>query len=120
LYYAILSFCTISMHIMLGTCVSNLRGRGWVEHSQMHLALKKGTKKFHYMSKSWGILVISIFHETKIQLIDMKVQVYSKFRKIKVEKKWNFQSPWRMEHLTFPSVGASKNGGVVQPFFQKP
>jgi hypothetical protein len=26
---------------MLGTCVPNLRGRGWVEHAQMHLALKK-------------------------------------------------------------------------------
>jgi hypothetical protein len=28
LNYATLSFCSISMHIMLGTCVSNLRGRG--------------------------------------------------------------------------------------------
>ena len=43
------------MHIMLGTCVPNLRGRGWVEHTQMHLALKKGTKNFHYTSNSWGI-----------------------------------------------------------------
>jgi hypothetical protein len=25
--YAILGFCTIIMHIMLGTCVPNLRGR---------------------------------------------------------------------------------------------
>jgi hypothetical protein len=25
--YAILEFCTIVMHIMLGTCVPNLRGR---------------------------------------------------------------------------------------------
>jgi hypothetical protein len=25
--YAILRFCTIVMHIMLGTCVPNLRGR---------------------------------------------------------------------------------------------
>jgi hypothetical protein len=25
--YATLSFCTIVMHIMLGTCVPNLRGR---------------------------------------------------------------------------------------------
>jgi hypothetical protein len=32
-------------------------------------------------------LVISIFHETKIQTVDMKVQVYSKFRKIKISKK---------------------------------
>jgi hypothetical protein len=28
LNYAILGLCTISMHIMLGTCVPNLRGRG--------------------------------------------------------------------------------------------
>jgi hypothetical protein len=27
LNYATLSFCTIVMHIMLGTCVQNLRGR---------------------------------------------------------------------------------------------
>jgi hypothetical protein len=26
-----------------------------VEHTQMHLALKKGTKKFHYTNNSWGI-----------------------------------------------------------------
>jgi hypothetical protein len=55
LNYTTLSFCTISMLIMLGTCVPNLRGRGWLEHTQMHLALKKGTKTFHYTSNSWGI-----------------------------------------------------------------
>jgi hypothetical protein len=36
---------------MLGTCVPNLR----VEHTQMHLALKKGTKTFRYTSNSCGI-----------------------------------------------------------------
>jgi hypothetical protein len=55
LNYATLSFCTISMHIMLGTRVPNLRDREWVEHTQMHLALKKGTKIFYYTSNSWGI-----------------------------------------------------------------
>jgi hypothetical protein len=35
--------------------VLNLRGRGWVEHTQMHLALKKGTKHSYYTSNSWGI-----------------------------------------------------------------
>jgi hypothetical protein len=50
-----LGFCTISMHIMLGTCIINLRGRGWVEHTQMHLALMKGTNFFHYTSNTWGI-----------------------------------------------------------------
>jgi hypothetical protein len=44
LNYVILGFYTISMHIMLGTCVQNLKGREWAEHVQMHLALKKGTK----------------------------------------------------------------------------
>jgi hypothetical protein len=54
LNYATLSFCTISMHIMLGTCVPNLRGRGCMEHTQMHLALKKDTKIFHYTSNFLG------------------------------------------------------------------
>jgi hypothetical protein len=40
---------------MLDTCVPNLRGISWVEHTQMHLVLKKGTKKFYYTSNSWGI-----------------------------------------------------------------
>jgi hypothetical protein len=40
---------------MLGTCVPNLRGRQWVEHTQMHLALKKGSNSFHCTSNSWGI-----------------------------------------------------------------
>jgi hypothetical protein len=51
------------MHIMLGTCVPNLGGWGWVQHTQMHLALKKGTKNFYYTSNSWGI-----FSEFKFSL----------------------------------------------------
>jgi hypothetical protein len=65
----------------------------------MYLALKKGTKKFHNTSKFLVIsieefllikffieefLVISIFHETKIPTVDIKVQIYSKFRKNKM------------------------------------
>jgi hypothetical protein len=46
-----------------------------VEHTQIHPALKKGTKNFHYTSNSCGIFVISFFHETKIATVDMKVQV---------------------------------------------
>jgi hypothetical protein len=52
------------MHIMLGTCILNLRGRGWVEHTQMHLGLKNGIKIVHYTSNSWGIFgefTISLF-----------------------------------------------------------
>jgi hypothetical protein len=59
LNYANLRFCTIVMHIMLSTCVPNLRGRGWVEH--MHLALKKGTIFFHNTSNSWEFLDNSLF-----------------------------------------------------------
>jgi hypothetical protein len=55
LNYTTLSFCTIVMHIMLGTCVPNLRGTGWVEHTQMHPALMKGMKIVHYTSNSWRI-----------------------------------------------------------------
>jgi hypothetical protein len=53
----------------------------------MHPALKRGTKNFHYTSKTCGILVISIFYETKIRTVDMKVHEYSKFRKNKISKK---------------------------------
>ena len=56
LNYAILGFCTMWMHIMSGTCVSNLRSKRWMEHTQMRLALMKGTKNFHYTSNSWGII----------------------------------------------------------------
>jgi hypothetical protein len=55
LNYTTLSFCTIVMHIMLGICVPNLRDRGQVEHTQMHLTLKKGTIIFYYTSNSCGI-----------------------------------------------------------------
>jgi hypothetical protein len=40
---------------MLGTCVRNLRGRWWVEHTQMHPALRKGTNNFHNTRNSCGI-----------------------------------------------------------------
>jgi hypothetical protein len=53
--YANFKPSTISMHIMIGACVPNLRCRGRVEHTQMQLALKKGTKNFNYGSNSWLI-----------------------------------------------------------------
>jgi hypothetical protein len=55
-----------------------------VEHTQMHPALKKGTKNLHYTSKTCGIFVISIFFETKIPTVAMKDQEYSKFSKNKI------------------------------------
>jgi hypothetical protein len=60
-----------------------------VEHTQMHRALKRDTKNFHYTSKTCGIFSDLIFHETKIRTVDMKVQVYSKFGKNKIPKKVN-------------------------------
>jgi hypothetical protein len=50
-----------------------------MEYTQIHPALKKGTKKFNYTSNSCGIFVISLFHETRIPTVDIQVQVYSKF-----------------------------------------
>jgi hypothetical protein len=41
------------------------------------------------------LLVILIFHETKIQTVDMKVQVYSRFRKNKISKKVKSPNPVR-------------------------
>jgi hypothetical protein len=58
-----------------------------VEHTQMHLALKKGTKISIILVNLEEFLVISLFHETKIPMVDMKVQVNSKFRKKKLKKK---------------------------------
>jgi hypothetical protein len=53
----------------------------------MHPALKRGTKISITLAKLVEFLVISIFHKTKIQTVDMKVQVYSKFSKNKIPKK---------------------------------
>jgi hypothetical protein len=65
LNYTTLSFCTIVMHIMLGTCVPSLRGR---------------------VAILVEFLVISLFHETKIPTVDMKVQVSFNFRKKNMKK----------------------------------
>jgi hypothetical protein len=44
------------------------------------------------LAKLEEFLMISIFHETKIPTVDMKVQVYSKFRRKKNSKKKNCQN----------------------------
>jgi hypothetical protein len=44
-----------------------------VEHTQMHHALKKGTKISITLANLEEFLVISIFCETKIPMVDMKV-----------------------------------------------
>jgi hypothetical protein len=58
-----------------------------VEHTQNHPALKKGTKNFLTLAILLEFLVISVFHETKIPMVDMKVQVCSKFKKKSFQKK---------------------------------
>jgi hypothetical protein len=50
-----------------------------VEHTQIHPTLKKGIKISITLANLEEYFVISIFHETKIPMVDMKVQVYSKF-----------------------------------------
>jgi hypothetical protein len=59
--------------------------------------------------------VISLFHETKIPMVDRKVQVSSNFRKKKMKKNEisKLHEEWKIHHFQ-----ASKNGGVVHPFSQ--
>jgi hypothetical protein len=61
----------------------------------MHPALKKGTT-IYICCGIFGVqpftfvvefLVISLFHQTKISTVDMKVQVYSNFSKKEIRKK---------------------------------
>jgi hypothetical protein len=69
---------------MLGTCVPNLRGG--MEHSQIHLEMKKGKKNSIILAIFEEFLVNLLFHHTKISLMDMKVLVYSNFSPKKMEK----------------------------------
>jgi hypothetical protein len=63
--------------------------------------------------------VNSLFHETKIPTVDMKIHVYFNFSKTIWKK---IKSPSSMRDGRFhPSKcrgKASKNGSVVYPFFQ--
>ena len=64
-------------------------------------------------------LVISLFHETKILIVDWKVQVSSNFRefllkKIEIPK---LHEEWKIQHFQVKEQ-ASKNGGVVHLSFQ--
>jgi hypothetical protein len=65
--------------------------------------------------------VISIFHETKIRTVDMKVQVYSKFRKNKISKK--VKSPNYMRNARFDTSkcrGSLKKWMYCTPILPKP
>jgi hypothetical protein len=67
-----------------------------------------------------GFLVNSLFHETKIPTVDMKVQVCSKFNNFYFGKKWNLHSPWILGELALRSVGASfKKWGCCTPILPK-
>jgi hypothetical protein len=44
-----------------------------MEHTQMHLALKKATIKINYTNNSCVIFVNSLCQETKIPTVDMNV-----------------------------------------------
>jgi hypothetical protein len=71
---------------------------------------KEGYQKF---SKTLAILleflVVSIFHETKTPIVDMKVQVYSKFRKKNFPKK--MKSPLSVRN---GRISTSKRRGKLQ------
>jgi hypothetical protein len=65
----------------------------------MHPALKKGTKYSSTLAILVEFLVIALFHETKISMVDMKAQVYSNLRKKKISKK--IKSPSSMKNGRF-------------------
>jgi hypothetical protein len=72
------------------------------------------------LAKLVEFLVISLFHENAIPMLDMKVHVSSNFSKKKIWKKWNLQVPWEMEVVILPSVGASfRKWGCYTPILQK-
>jgi hypothetical protein len=58
-----------------------------VEHTQIHLALKKGTKISITLANLTEFLVISIFHETKIPKVHMKFRCTLNLVKTKFGKK---------------------------------
>jgi hypothetical protein len=65
---------------------------------------KEGYKKISItLAKLVEFLVISVFHETKIRMVDMKAHVYSKFRKNKISKK--VKSPNSMRNGSFQVKG---------------
>jgi hypothetical protein len=59
--------------------------------------------------------VIVLFHETKIPMVDMEVQMYSNFsKKIQKNEISKLHEEWKISY----SIEVSKNGGVVHAFFQ--
>jgi hypothetical protein len=86
----------------------------------MHHALKKGKNISITVANLEEFLVISIFQETKIPMVDTKVHVYSKFFLNKFFKEIKFPISMRNGTFNTSRCRASKNGGDVHPFSQKP
>jgi hypothetical protein len=64
--------------------------------------------------------VISLFYETKIPTVDMKVQVYSDFRKNKIWKKTKSSSSMRNGRFYTPKCGGKVHKiGVLYTHFAK-
>jgi hypothetical protein len=79
-----------------------------VEHTQMHHALKKVSKNSNTLAILLEFFVISLFHETKIPTVDMKVHMYSNFRRKNSKK---MKSPSSMMNGRFD---IPKCRGMVQ------
>jgi hypothetical protein len=64
--------------------------------------------------------VISLFHETKIPIVDMKVQMYSKFKENFFWKKMKSLSSMKNGRFHHPKCWEKlpKNGSAVYPFSQ--
>jgi hypothetical protein len=106
------------LHSMLGTCVPNLRGRRWVEQTQMHLALKKGTRKFHYTSNSCGILwwfhfFMKIKSQRRIWRSKCPLILGKKMKKSeisKLHKEWKIKCRSKLQKMEVLYIHSSKMG----------
>jgi hypothetical protein len=87
-----------------------------VEHTQMHLAPKFSI----ILAIHEEFLVISLFHETKIPTMYMKVQVYSKFSKNKIRKQMKSPSSMRIGRFHPPKCrGKLQKMGVMYIYSRK-
>jgi hypothetical protein len=71
---------------MLGTYVANLRGRGTSGTYSNAPCTKEGYKKFPLLAILVEFFVIALFHETKIPMVDMNIQVSSNFSNFLLKK----------------------------------
>jgi hypothetical protein len=81
----------------------------------MHLALKKGTKISIALAILVEFFVISLFHETKIPIVDMKVQVSSNFSFSFLEKAAHSLSNWWASNQQLDSRASHQPTVARQP-----